>query len=165
MNEQNEREKELEMLSRQLNDKQRRFVHELEMDGNQTEAAKRAGYSEKTAAQQGSSLLRNPKVLAYKRARDTLAYLALGMDENRVALNITEIFNRCMAGKPHLSWDSEEKAWKPDGIWLFDGKTALRALELMGKNLGMFADNVKISGNVGGVEGYLKSLPTAQDEF
>lgn len=45
-------------------DKQQRFVEEYLVDLNATQAAIRAGYSEKTAAEQGYQLLQNPSVSA-----------------------------------------------------------------------------------------------------
>jgi phage terminase small subunit len=47
-----------------LNPKQAAFVREYIVGGNATQAAKRAGYSEKTAHVQGSALLRHPVVKA-----------------------------------------------------------------------------------------------------
>lgn len=46
----------------ELTPKQERFVNEYMKDFNATQAATRAGYSEKTAGVQGSVLLKNPKV-------------------------------------------------------------------------------------------------------
>ena len=51
-------------MSGKLNDKQRRFVQEYLIDLNATQAAIRAGYSPKTAGQQGFDLLKNPEVQA-----------------------------------------------------------------------------------------------------
>jgi len=48
--------------------KQQRFVHEYLKDQNGTQAAIRTGYSEKTAKQQGSRLLTDPRVLAAVQA-------------------------------------------------------------------------------------------------
>lgn len=48
-----------------LTDKQRRFAEEYLVDSNATQAAIRAGYSAKTAEQQGSRLLSNVKVRAH----------------------------------------------------------------------------------------------------
>lgn len=45
-----------------MNDKQRRFVAEYLVDLNATEAAKRAGYSAKTAHSQGSRLLEDAEI-------------------------------------------------------------------------------------------------------
>ncbi|RQQ19720.1 terminase small subunit [Burkholderia stagnalis] len=57
-----------------LNPKQARFVDEYLRDLNATQAAKRAGYSEKAACQIGSRLLSNVKVqAAITAARERLA--------------------------------------------------------------------------------------------
>ena len=45
-----------------LTDKQQRFVEEYLIDLNATQAAVRAGYSEKTAAEIGSENLRKPQI-------------------------------------------------------------------------------------------------------
>ena len=45
-----------------LNPRQRRFALEYLLDLNATDAAKRAGYSPRTAYQQGSALLKHPEV-------------------------------------------------------------------------------------------------------
>ena len=55
-----------------LTEKQKRFVQEYLIDLNATAAARRAGYSEKTACEQGSRLLANVKVqteLQYQQAK------------------------------------------------------------------------------------------------
>lgn len=49
-------------MSGKLNDKQRRFVQEYLIDLNATQAAIRAGYSPKTAGQQGFDLLKVPQI-------------------------------------------------------------------------------------------------------
>lgn len=51
-----------------LTPKQERFVAEYLIDLNATQAATRAGYSEKTAASQGERLLRNVEIAAAVRA-------------------------------------------------------------------------------------------------
>ena len=52
------------MAERKLTAKQQRFVEEYLIDLNATQAAIRAGYSERTAEQGGAQLLRNIKVRA-----------------------------------------------------------------------------------------------------
>ena len=49
---------------RKLTEKARRFAHEYPIDLNATKAAKRAGYSKRTATAAASRLLRNVNVLA-----------------------------------------------------------------------------------------------------
>ncbi len=51
-----------------LTPKQQRFVQEYLQDHNGTKAAIRAGYSDKTAKQQGSRLLTEPRIQAAVRA-------------------------------------------------------------------------------------------------
>ncbi len=50
--------------------KQQRFAEEYVVDHNATQAAIRAGYSERTAKQQGSRLLTNVDVIEAVRAKE-----------------------------------------------------------------------------------------------
>ncbi len=52
-----------------LNEKRKRFANEYLIDLNATQAARRAGYSEKTAASQGQRLLKNAEVASYLQKR------------------------------------------------------------------------------------------------
>lgn len=115
-----------------LTDRQRRFVAEyLKNGGNGTEAAIAAGYAPKSAAVQASRMLNDDKVLAYKRACARRIYYNLGLTEEQIALDLREIYSRCMTATPHLSWDSEEHAWVEDGSWQFDARGAIKALEML----------------------------------
>jgi phage terminase small subunit len=51
-------------MSNKLSAKQQDFVNEYLIDGNATRSAEQAGYSRKTAPEQGSRLLKNVKVKA-----------------------------------------------------------------------------------------------------
>lgn len=67
-----------------LNPRYQRFVDEFVADSNGTQAAIRAGYSERTAAQQASRLLKNVKIAAaIAEARKTVAE-RLGITAERV---------------------------------------------------------------------------------
>ncbi|KAF1016192.1 MAG: hypothetical protein GAK31_01681 [Stenotrophomonas maltophilia] len=57
-----------QVRSGSLTPKQRRFVSEYLKDHNGTQAAIRTGYSAKTAKQQGSRLLAEPRIQAAVRA-------------------------------------------------------------------------------------------------
>lgn len=139
----------LQELERELKPQQVRFVRELLANGgNQQEAAIRAGYSERSAATTANRLLKNEKVLAYKRACARQIYSQLGLTTEQIGLHIYEIFERCMAAKPHLVWDSDAHDWVPDGTWTFDAKGATRAMELLGKMSGAFRERVEVSGSV-----------------
>ena len=66
-------------LERMLTEQQKRFVAELERDGQPKEAAIRAGYSAKTAESQASRMLKLPKIAAYRRARAIDLYKRQGI--------------------------------------------------------------------------------------
>jgi Phage terminase, small subunit len=116
----------------ELNERQKKFVMEyLRNGGNGTEAAIAAGYSPKSAAVQASRMLNDDKVLAYKRAQARQIYYNLGLTDEQIALDLREIYNRCMTATPHLSWDSDQHAYLPDGTWQFDSRGAIKALGML----------------------------------
>ena len=127
--------KQLEEL---LNERQRRFARELLVDGVAYKAAERAGYSARTAASQASELLKNPKIAALRRAYAREQFNALGYDKPQLTLKLCEVLDRCMEGKAHLSWDSEKRAWVPDGTWVFDARGAVKAIEAIAKLQGLY---------------------------
>jgi phage terminase small subunit len=130
------------------NDKRERFCHEYLLDLNGTQAAVRAGYSEKTANEQGSRLLANSNVrariqeLMAERSKQTL------VDAAYVIEGLVEVKERCMQRKPVTVWDARQKAMvqkldeEGNNVWEFDSNGANKALELLGKHLAMFTDNV-----------------------
>lgn len=79
-----------------LTDKQKRFVDEYLIDCNATQAAIRAGYSEKTAESTGSRLLRNAKVskAIQKRMKSKERRRIAKQDE------ILEFYTSIMRGEP-----------------------------------------------------------------
>ena len=133
-------------LERELTDRQKRFVLEhLKNGGNGTEAAIAAGYSPKSAHVQASRMLNDDKVNAYRRMCARELYKAAGITPEQIGLELLTVFKRCMQGEPHLSWDSDARAYLPDGTWVFDYRGALKALELLGKQAGAFTERVEIS--------------------
>ena len=142
-------EKTLRELEQEMKPQQVRFVRELLANGgNATEAAISAGYSPKSAATTASRMLRNEKVIAYRCACARQIYSQLGLTTEQIGLHLYEVFTRCMEAKPHLSWDTEQHEWVPDGTWTFDAKGATRAMELLGKMSGAFRERVEVSGSV-----------------
>ena len=117
----------LEELERLLTRRERLFVEEYDKDGNGTQAAIRAGYTpgkkNASAAVQACKLLRSPKVSAYRRAR---------------ANDIMEVYRRCMTATPVMKYDQELGEWVESGTYEFDSKGALKAMELLGKPMGVF---------------------------
>ena len=153
-------------LARLLNERQKKFVEELEKGGTPGEAAIRAGYAPKNADSQASRLLKDVKIAAYRRARAIEQYNRLGISAEWVGLQLIEVLNRCMGAVPHMVWDSDLHDWVPDGTWNFDAKGALQALGKIGDSLGMFKQEKKQE-QTGGqtIEEYLASLGDGKREF
>jgi phage terminase small subunit len=78
-----------------VNDKQKAFADYYIETGNQTESAKRAGYSEKTAYSIGNRLLKKVEVSTYIRQRTTKA------EKKRIASGdeVMEFFSSVMKGE------------------------------------------------------------------
>lgn len=131
-----------------LTPKQELFCQEYIVDYNGTQAAKRAGYAEKTAAVQASRLLKNANVLSRVRAIQKERLDKLALTQESVLLKILEVYDRCMQHRPVTEWDYEQGEYKETGEYEFDAKGALRALEMLGKHLSMFTQKIEHSGSV-----------------
>lgn len=119
-----------------LNDKQRRFVEEYLIDLNATQAAIRAGYSAKTAQEQGARLLSNVMV---KKAIE-IGLKTKEKQSERKAADVLRDIQR-VSSKAMTQLDEEFSAAAVNG--------ALKALELEGKHLGMFTDKHEVTGKNG----------------
>lgn len=99
---------------------------------NITEAAIRAGYSEKTAHSQGSRLLKNVKVQEAIAKELEARTKRINIEADDVIDSLVEIRDRCMDAVP------------------FNWVGALKANELLGKHLGMFIEqhDVRFKGQV-----------------
>lgn len=124
-----------------LKGKRERFCQEYTVDYNQTKAAIRAGYAEKSAAKQGCLLMKDPEVLA--RIREIQKELAerLMLTRELIVIRLLEVVDICMAAKPVMVWSTEKHAWVESGTYQIDAKGATRALEALGRYLGMFSEN------------------------
>ncbi len=157
------------MSQKPLNAKHARFVAEFLVDLNATQAARRAGYSSKTAKAQGSRLLTNAAIAAAiaegqkARAERTevkaddilreLMRLAFGdigpvFDEEGQLRPLHELapeVRRTISSIEHTAMGSEEQPRFVSKVKFWD-KT--KALELLGKHLKLFTDKVEHSGAV-----------------
>ena len=111
---------------KQLTTKQAQFVAEYLIDLNATQAAIRAGYSEKTAESQGSRLLSNAKVAAA---------VAKAQEERAERTEVTQ--DMVVEGLLKI-------AQTP--LWAVAARVS--AWGLLGKHLGMFTDRVHMSGSL-----------------
>lgn len=101
-----------------LNAKQSRFVAEYLIDLNATQAAIRAGYSEKTAEQQGSRLLSNAKVAAAVAEAQAKRAERTNITQDRVLVELARLgfsdIRRVLTSEGGLiepqEWDDETAA-------------------------------------------------------
>lgn len=143
--------------------KQEAFVREYLIDLNATQAAIRAGYSEKTAMEQGYQLLQNTSVAAaIKAGQEALAEKAQVTKEQIVAEFIrmgfydpASIAGQPMSGPediPNLPEDVRRSivGWGWDRAGNFTLKLADKnaALVSLGRHLGMFTDKLDVKGDM-----------------
>lgn len=136
-----------------LTDKQTAFVREYLVDLNATQAAIRAGYSERTASRIGPQLLGKTCVREAIEKAQAKRARRVEVTQDYVLSNLVEIVERTMQRAPVLDRKGEQVTDEGGrAVWTFDAKGANRALELLGKHLGIFTDKVKaeVSGPDGG---------------
>lgn len=121
-----------------LTQKQAAFVREYVLDYNGTKAAERAGYSKKTAAVQASKLLKSEKIIKAVKENQKALIETKCLTEEKVIAHLEEVLDRCMSATPVLQWDYDEHEYRKTGEYQFDSKGALKAIEMLGKHLGMF---------------------------
>ncbi|QSX16385.1 terminase small subunit [Glaesserella parasuis] len=136
-----------------LTDKQQRFVEEYLIDLNATQAAIRAGYSEKTARSIGQRLLTFVDIQeAIQEAQNKRAE-RVNVTQDDVLKGLLEIISMS-TGKQKIT---ETELSKVDGSIVpmdvekvcFEPHAANKALELLGKHLGMFKDKVDVTNSDG----------------
>lgn len=120
------------------------FCHEYIVDYNGTQAAIRAGYSKKTARSQASTLLTYPNILARIRDLQKEQTERLAITSDWVIQQLVDVVKKSKEPEPVMEWDYEEKALVKTGEYTFDSKGATKALELLGKHLGMYVDKVEL---------------------
>lgn len=161
-----------------LNDKQKRFAEEYSVDLNATQAAIRAGYSERTAYSQGQRLLKNVEVQAAIWKANEVRSERTGITADRVLeelaklgfSNMLDYLRTSDEGDPFvdLSQMSREQAAAIQEVTVEDflegrGDNAREVrrvkfkladkkspLELLGKHLKLFTDKVEHTGAGGG---------------
>lgn len=121
-----------------LNARQEVFCKEYLIDLNATQAAIRAGYSDRTASAQASRLLANVNILA--RVKELKAKRAdeLELDAYWVLKRLKDISDRSMQAEPVMTFDPGSGEMVESGEYEFDSTGANKATELIGKHIGMF---------------------------
>lgn len=147
-----------------LTEKQQRFVDEYLIDLNATQAAIRAGYSVKTANEQGARLLANVSVQQKIAEKMADRSKRTGVNQDRVVLElakiafvkITDIVDSegkikstaseddlaCIESVKYKGSESETSSSVEREMKL---SSKLKALELLGKHLGMWNDKLDVN--------------------
>ena len=144
-----------------LNEKQQRFADEYLIDLNATQAAIRAGYSKRTANEQGARLLANVSVQEYisKRMEEKEKDLIASQDE--VLQTLTRVLRRqekeFVVSSEKISrtyYDSNGKKCTEtrETPVVVDVPTRVsdlnKAAELIGRRYQLYTDKVKVDGNM-----------------
>ena len=166
-----------------LTPKQQRFVEEYLIDLNATQAAIRAGYSVKRASEIGYQLLQKTtiknaiEIAIAERSRRT------GISQDRVLLelakiafvNATDVINMGEATLRHGASREDTAAIASVKVKTIPGEDGdivereiklhdkLKALELIGKHLGMFKDKVDMNVEINLAELLKKAWDVAQN--
>ena len=122
-----------------LSIKQKMFCDEYLVDLNGTQAALRAGYSIGCATSQASRMLSMPKIQQYLETKRRKLEIKTEISAQYVLQNLKDVAERCMSAQPVVNM-----AGKPvlddngNPVYRFDSAGANKALELIGKHLGVF---------------------------
>lgn len=152
------------MAKRQLSEQRQRFVEEYLIDLNGTQAAIRAGYSPKTAQEQASRLLSNVMVQEAISKAMAARSKRTGVNQDRVVLELAKIAFVKMTDVVDSNGRIREDATDDDLSCIesikykesdneFGGSverevkigSKLKALELLGKHLGMWNDKLDVN--------------------
>lgn len=132
-----------------LTRKQQRFADEYLVDANATQAAIRAGYSEKTARSQGQRLLTNVDIKTYIDEQLEKIHNEKIADAQEVMMYLTSVLRGeslseivVVEGTGDGCSDARRMMKLPDE------RERLKAAELIGKRYGMFTDKVNVEGAV-----------------
>lgn len=151
-----------------LTPKQQRFVEEYLIDLNATQAAIRAGYSPKTAKDIGCENLAKPNIRACIDKAMAERSKRTGINADRVLqelarigfVNPKDVINFNKASVEANASEDDLAAIQSVKVKIMQSENGdmverevrlndkLKALELMGKHLGMFKDNVNINANL-----------------
>jgi phage terminase small subunit len=147
-----------DMTTRPLTPKQQRFVEEYLVDLNATQAAIRAGYSERTANRAGTRLLSDAVIGRAISAKQAERSARVQVDADYVLRNAVEVLERCMQRAPVLVRVGREIVQATDDqgrdVWQFDARGALGALEKLAKHIRFYPpEKIELGGEVktGGV--------------
>lgn len=132
-----------------LTRKQQRFADEYLVDANATQAAIRAGYSEKTAYSQGQRLLKNVEVKKYIEEQLERIHNEKIADAQEVMMYLTSVLRgESLSEIVVVEGTGDGYSDARRMMKLPDERERLKAAELIGKRYGMFTDKVNVEGAI-----------------
>lgn len=115
--------------------------------GRIKQAAEKAGFKGKNVAAGGSKLLKIPKIAAYVRERENTLVKHIEDEQivtrEKIVAMLFEIHSKSMQHEEVMEYDGEAGKKIGIGEFVFDGKTATRCTELLGKTIGMFENKAQ----------------------
>jgi phage terminase small subunit len=127
---------------KKLTAKQEMFCKEYLIDLNATQAAIRAGYSEKTAVVIGCENLIKPNIAQCIQELFNERAEKVEISAEYVITSIKSVAERCMQAEQVMVQG------EPTGEYKFDAAGANKSLELLGRHLKLFTDKVELGGTV-----------------
>lgn len=125
---------------KELSAKQSAFADEYLVDLNATQAAIRAGYSEKTAGAIGAENLTKPEIQKALTEKMRIRSERVEIKADYVLATIQKTVDRCRQAEPVRDKDGNET-----GEYKFDATNTLKGCELLGRHLGLFKDRFEVS--------------------
>lgn len=129
-----------------LTDKQEQFCQEYLIDLNATQAAIRAGYSEKTSGQIGEQNLKKLEIQSRLKELQSARSERTEITQDYVLKTIVDTVERCKQAEPVMI--KEDGVWVESGEYKFDANAVLKGAELLGKHLAMWTDKMKVEGDL-----------------
>lgn len=143
-----------------LTPKQQRFVEEYLIDLNATQAAIRAGYSPRTANEQGAQNLAKLSISEAIAEAQAKREERTQITQDYVLTNIQKVIERCMQVQQVDNCLTQTEDGELAQAFMFKEQGALKGLELLGKHLGMFKDKIEHTGKL-----EIQSLSDLMDEL
>lgn len=145
-----------------MTEKQKRFADEYLIDLNATQAALRAGYSEKTAYRTGADNLKKPQISEYISERMNNKEDELIAKQDEVLRYLTEVMRREKKECIVVTLSRDTSTYVPDENGTMRKQTvkeevpeiveipaklsdANKAAELLGKRYGLFTDKLQLN--------------------
>lgn len=132
-----------------ITEKQKRFADEYLIDLDGTKAAKRAGYSDKTAYSIANRLLKTPAVREYLDARMAEKEQQLIASQDEVLKYLTKVLRGESKAEIVVVVNTGDYMSEPRNVQKApDEKERLKAAELIGKRYGLYTDRQEVTGAV-----------------